>query len=102
MTRAERPAVLPRRRSAEYKKRLFMFTDHLKSYKCVIPDAQHLDVDKGSGLTSLIEAFNNKLRQRLARLGRKACSFSKSTNNLIRSVSLFVVEHNLELQLQHE
>lgn len=87
---------------AEYKKRLFMFTDHLKSYKCVIPNAQHLDVDKGTGLTSLIEAFNNKLRQRLARLGRKACSFSKTTANLRRSLILFVVEHNLDIQLKYE
>lgn len=86
----------------EYRMHTFVFTDHLKSYKCVIPESKHDDVDKGTGLTSLIEAFNNKLRQRLARLGRKACSFSKSTENLIRSIHMFIVEHNLDIQLKFE
>ena len=45
----------------KYRKKLYMFTDHLKSYKCVIPKQQHQDVDKGSGLTSLIESFNNRV-----------------------------------------
>jgi len=85
-----------------YKKKLYMFTDHLKSYKSVIPKSQHKDVDKGSGLTSLIESFNNVLRQRLARLVRKTASFSKSEANLVRTVHLFLVEYNLHRQLKFE
>jgi insertion element IS1 protein InsB len=60
----------------DYRQRAVCFTDFYAVYACVLPSKRHKAVgDK----TAYIERFNNTLRQRCARLVRKALSFSKSS-----------------------
>lgn len=39
--------------------------------------------------TSIVEGMNNKLRQKLSRLGRKVSSFSKTTAGMLMSLNIF-------------
>ena len=52
---------------------------------------------KKQGRTSQVEAFNNVLRQRLARLVRKTCAFSKSFEMHEKVIGLFIHECNMEI-----
>lgn len=49
---------------------------------------------KKNGETSQVEAFNTILRQRLARLIRKTCAFSKSVEMHEIVIRLFIQEYN--------
>ncbi|MBF0188257.1 MAG: IS1 family transposase [Magnetococcales bacterium] len=69
-----------------YRDTAYCYTDGLPSYGAVIPLEQHIVVGKESGKTSLIERFNNTVRQRLARIVRKTLSFSKNIENHIGMV----------------
>ena len=51
---------------------------------------------KKKGRTSQVEAFNMILRQRLARLVRKTCAFSKSLEMHEIVIRLFIQEYNEE------
>ena len=62
-----------------------------------LPKALHKKCGKEEGETSQVESVNNILRQRLGRLVRKTCSFSKSVTNHKKVIGLFIQERNLEL-----
>jgi hypothetical protein len=44
--------------------------------------------------TSVVEGYNNKIRQRLSRFGRKTASFSKKTQGFIAALNIFQFVHN--------
>ena len=52
---------------------------------------------KKQGRTSQVEAFNTILRQRLARLVRKTCAFSKSLEMHENVLRLFIQQRNEEI-----
>ncbi len=54
----------------------------------------HTKSKKKGGRTSQVEAFNNVLRQRMARLVRKTCAFSKSMEMHEIVIRLFIQEYN--------
>lgn len=54
----------------------------------------HTKSKKKSGRTSQVEAFNNVLRQRLARVVRKSCAFSKSHEMHEIVLRWFIQEYN--------
>ena len=59
---------------------------------------RHKAVGKDSGKTSYIETFNNTMRQRIARLGRKVLSFSKKLSNHIGTIWYFIHHYDASLQ----
>ncbi len=74
------------------------FTDFWNAYQKKNPDMRHKAVGKDSGKTSYIERFNNTMRQRIARLGRKVLSFSKKLSNHIGAIWYFIHHYNASLQ----
>ncbi len=60
----------------------------------MIPSQRHVAVGKDSGLTSYIERLNNTLRQRISCLGRKTLSFSKTLENHIGAIWMFIHDYN--------
>lgn len=62
-----------------------------------LPKSLHKQCGKEKGETSQVEAVNNVLRQRVGRLVRKTCSFSKSIENHKKVIGLFIQERNVEL-----
>jgi insertion element IS1 protein InsB len=52
---------------AVYRQCAVCYTDLWVSYPVALPSKRHQAVEKGSGLTSYIERFNNTLRQRVSR-----------------------------------
>lgn len=79
-----------------YRECAVCFTDNWEAYLHVLPTTRHRIVEKGSGLTSYIERFNNTLRQRLARLTRETLSFSKKMANHIGAIWYFVHHYNAQ------
>jgi Transposase and inactivated derivatives, IS1 family len=59
----------------EWRTRL-IFTDDWRAYARFFPSAQHVVCEKGSGLTSRIEGWNTKWRQRQSGLVRRSCGVS--------------------------
>lgn len=53
------------------------YTDFWESYQKVVPEEQHVPVEKGSGETNRVERWNNTLRQRLGRFVHKTLSNSQ-------------------------
>ena len=53
---------------------------------------------KKQGRTAQVEAFNTVLRQRLARLVRKTCAFSKSREMHEIVIRLFIQEYNEKIK----
>ena len=47
------------------------------------------DVDLTDVSTSIVEGYNNKLRQKLSRLGRKVASFSKTVEGMVMALNIF-------------
>ena len=68
-------------------------SDGFQSYK-KISKYWHKGGKKKNGKTSQVEAFNTVLRQRLARLVRKTCAFSKSLEMHSCVVRWFIQEYN--------
>ena len=62
-----------------------------------LPKRLHSMCGKEEGETFMVEATNNALRQRVGRLVRKTCSFSKSLQNHEKVIGLFLQERNMEL-----
>ena len=62
-----------------------------------IPNNLHRKCRKEEGETSQVEATNNAIRQRVGRLVRKTCSFSKSLENHKKVIGLFLQERNMEI-----
>ena len=63
--------------SRDLPRRPVCYTDFWEAYAKVFSHNRHGAVGKETGLTNLIERFNNTLRQRIFRLVRKTLSFSK-------------------------
>ena len=77
---------------ATYRQGAFCYTDFWESYPKVFPHNRHGAVGKETGLTNLIERFNNTLRQRIFCLVRKTLSFSKNWENYLGAIgSLFII-----------
>ena len=55
----------------------------------------HKSCLKKSGETTQVEAFNTIIRQRMARLVRKSCAFSKSEIMHEIAIRLFIHQYNL-------
>jgi len=72
------------------------FSDSWQSY-AFLSSKNHTLSEKGSGETNTIEGFNNHLRQRLSRLVRKTCSFSKSSFYHHLVISWFIYLYNLSV-----
>lgn len=70
-------------------------SDGFQSYK-KISKYWHKGGKKKNGKTSQVEAFNTVLRQRLARLVRKTCAFSKSIEIHSIIIRWFIQEYNEE------
>ena len=68
-------------------------SDGLHAYKIMTPYG-HKMCKKKNGTTSQVEAFNTILRQRLGRLVRKTCAFSKSLEMHKIVIRIFLQEYN--------
>ncbi|GAB4340498.1 MAG: hypothetical protein OHK0047_31760 [Leptolyngbyaceae cyanobacterium] len=75
-------------------------TDYWEAYKGVLPSKRHRAVGKETGLTSYIERFNNTLRQRVSRLGRRTLSFSKNLENPIGAIWNFIHYYNEQIRVE--
>ncbi len=80
-----------------YRQCAVCYTDHWKAYRGIFPATRHRVVGKGTGKTNHIERFNNTLRQRIARLGRKTLSFSKKIENHLGAIAYFIHHYNSSL-----
>ena len=80
---------------AAYRAGATCFTDLWGAYAAALPAARHRPSAKGSGLNNHVERFFNTLRQRCARVVRKALSFSKCTENHIGALWYFIRHYNL-------
>jgi insertion element IS1 protein InsB len=61
----------------------------------VIPAAQHRAISKKARKTNYLERLNNTLRQRGSRLVRSALSFSKTLDNHLGAITMFICHYNL-------
>jgi insertion element IS1 protein InsB len=68
-------------------------SDGLHAYK-ILTKYGHKMCKQKNGTTSQVEAFNTILRQRLARLVRKTCAFSKSFEMHKKVIRWFIQEYN--------
>ena len=71
-------------------------SDGLEVYR-VLKIYGHSMGKKKQGRTSQVEAFNTVLRQRLARLVRKTCAFSKSVEMHEIVIRWFIQQYNEEI-----
>jgi IS1 family transposase/transposase-like protein len=82
---------------AVYRQCAVSYTDFWTAYGIVFPQKRHRAVGKDTGQTNYIERFNNTMRQRISRLGRKTLSFSKILSNHIGAIWYFIHEYNATL-----
>lgn len=80
-----------------YRKNALFYTDFWEAYAAIFPSERHYPVGKETGLTNIIERFNNTLRQRVARLVRKTLSFSKKIDNHIGAIWYFIHHYNAQI-----
>ena len=57
-----------------YRQCAVVYSDKWEAYQGIIPSKRHRIVEKRKRETNHIERFNNTLRQRISRLGRKTLS----------------------------
>ena len=81
-----------------YRRQATFFTDDWGAYKQVVPARQHR-VSKKKKDTNHAERFFCTVRQRCARLVRKALSFSKKLDRHLMAIRFFVANYNLSLLL---
>jgi IS1 family transposase len=74
----------------------FSKSDRWQGYKRIHP-WYHKRCHKKDGETNCIEGFNNKSRQRIGRLTRKTCAFSKSKVVHEDVLKIFLYEHNIAM-----
>jgi len=72
-------------------------SDLWKAYSGVLPSKRHRAVGKETGETNHLERFNNTLRQRISRLGRKTLSFSKKHSHHLAAIWYFIHHYNSNL-----
>ena len=82
---------------SQYRKKLIVYTDFLKSYEAALPAEQHRASGKDAGQTNHIERLNCTIRQRVARLVRDTLSFSKKLANHVGAIGFFLFNYNQEL-----
>jgi len=75
------------------------YTDFWSGYGKLFPQKTYKAVGKETRLTNYIERFNNTMRQRISRLGRKTLSFSKKISNHIGAIWYFIHEYNASLSI---
>ena len=80
--------------SPELLDKTLFFADDFPSYQPVFENGQLNQ--EGKKQTTMIERFNNTIRQRCSRLVRKALSFSKKWENHYLAIKYFIVNYNLE------
>ncbi len=85
---------------AVYRQCAVSYTDFWSAYGIVFPKKRHRAVGKDTGQTNYIERFNNTMRQRISRLGRKTLSFSKILSNHIGAIWYFIHEYNATLSIK--
>ena len=85
---------------AVYRQCAVSYTDFWTAYGIVFPQKRHRAVGKDTGQTNYIERFNNTMRQRISRLGRKTLSFSKILSNHIGAIWYFIHEYNATLSIK--
>ena len=72
-----------------------VFTDHWRAYGRFFKPSQHTACDKGTGLTSIVEALNTKWRQRQSGLVRRSCGVSwRIVDDLFERFLILVDQHN--------
>jgi len=84
---------------AVYRQCAVSYTDFWGAYGIVFPKKRHRAVGKDTGQTNYIERFNNTMRQRISRLGRKTLSFSKKLSNHMGAIWYFIHEYNASLSI---
>jgi IS1 family transposase len=84
---------------AVYRQCAVSYTDFWSAYGRVFPKKRHRVVGKDTGQTNYIERFNNTMRQRISRLGRKTLSFSKKLSNHMGAIWYFIHEYNACLSI---
>jgi len=80
--------------NSELLDKALVFADDFPSYQSVFRKGQLNQ--EGKKQTTMIERFNNTIRQRCSRLVRKALSFSKKWENHYLAIKYFIVNYNLE------
>ena len=73
---------------AVYRQYAVSYTEFWSAYGRVFPQ-KHRAVGKDTGQANYIERFNNTMRQRISRLGKKTLSFSKKLSHHIGSFFVF-------------
>ena len=81
-----------------YRQQATFYTDEWEAYKQVIPAERHITSGRKKD-TNHAERFFCTLRQRCARLVRKALSFSKKLDRHLMAIRFFVANYNLSLLL---
>jgi len=82
-----------------YQQSAVIYTDAWQAYAAVLPPSRHQGISKKSGKTSMIERFNNTLRQRVSCFVRWCLAFSKSLRNHIGLLWNFIRYYNASLPL---
>ena len=78
-------------------------TDHLQAYERFFASGKHTACDKGSGKTSIVEAYNTKWRQRQSGLVRRSCGVWQGIETDIAERFMILLEqHNKEKIRQWE
>ena len=85
---------------AVYRQCAVSYTDFWSAYGIVFPQKRHRAVGKDTGQTNYIERFNNTMRQRISRLGRKTLSFSKKLSNHMGAIWYFIHSYNANLSIK--
>jgi IS1 family transposase len=75
----------------EIRAKAVFYSDYWEAYNTFIPAQQHI---VGKAHTSFIERSNCALRQRIGRLVRKTCSFSRCLVNLQNQLKFFILDYN--------
>lgn len=75
-------------------------SDFWEAYAAAFPRRTHRSCGKEEGETCHVERWFGTLRARLGRLVRRAYSFSKSAENHLDAIQLFITSYNLAIQQQ--
>ncbi|MEG4280879.1 IS1 family transposase [Microcoleus sp. MON1_C1] len=82
-----------------YRQCAVSYTDFWSAYGIVFPKKKHRAVGKDTGQTNYIERFNNTLRKKIFRLGRKTLSFSKKLSTYMGAIWYVIHEYNASLSI---
>ena len=73
-------------------------SDYWDAYAAAFPPNLHRCCGKKEGETNHVERWFGTLRARTSRLVRRAYSFSKSPENHLDAIALFITSYNLAIQ----